>query len=171
MCLYTCPSLCVYPRDLCFLCGELLCSREPALFFFLFFLFSCLRVGLRSKASVCQYLVIVCASIFIFHSLWSLSPCVWPNYITWPCPVHITPTPCAPPMWRLKSSGMFLWMTRKDLVDGFVAYGSLLLFFVKSTSHFCIAFSARCVPCKRDAFHAHFRSLARTDVLWLLCLV
>lgn len=87
-----CPSTCVYPRDLCFLCGELLCFREPALYFF----FSCLGVGLRSKASVCQYLVIVCASIFIFHSVWSASPCVRRNYISWPCPLYITPTPCTP---------------------------------------------------------------------------
>lgn len=98
--LYMCPSTCVYPRHLCFfMWGTAVFERTCVVdffFFFFFFVFLCLGVGLRSKASVCQYLVIVCASIFIFHSLWSLSPCVWPNYITWPCPVHITPTPCAP---------------------------------------------------------------------------
>lgn len=81
-------------RSLFFMWGTALFWTCVVGFFFGFFL--CLRVGLRSKASVCQYLVIVCASIFIFHSLWSPSPCVRPNYITWPCPLHITPTPCTP---------------------------------------------------------------------------
>lgn len=94
MCFCTHVHPCVFiPGIFVFYVGN--CSVRENLRCFLFF-FSCLGVGLRSKASVCQYLVIVCASIFIFHSLWSLSPCVWPNYITWPCPVHITPTPCAP---------------------------------------------------------------------------
>lgn len=129
VCLYMCPSTCVYPRDLCFYVGN--CSVLNLRCCCFFFFFSCLGVGLRSKASVCQYLVIVCASIFIFHSLWSPSPCVRPNYITWPCPLHITPTPCnppPPPLTKRESSGIFLWATRKDLVDGFAAYRALLLF-------------------------------------------
>lgn len=112
MCLYLCPSTCVYPRDLCFLCGELLCFREPALDFF----FSCLGVGLRSKASVCQYLVIVCASIFIFHSVWSPSACVRPNYITWPCPLHPAPPPHKQGGCSLLVAQIFLWATSRVLV-------------------------------------------------------
>lgn len=139
--------------------------RSGFLFFFFFF-FLCLRVGLRSKASVCQYLVIVCASIFIFHSLWSLSPCVWPNYITWPCPLRITPTPCAARNVEAEVTGD-VPPGDQERFSRWIRGASLLSVF----SHFCICFSAQCIFCKRDAFHAHFRTLARADVLWLLCLV
>lgn len=89
---YVSVHVCLSQRSLFFMWGTAL--FWTCVVFFIFF--SCLGVGLRSKASVCQYLVIVCASIFIFHSVWSPSPCVRPNYITWPCPLHITPTPCTP---------------------------------------------------------------------------
>lgn len=86
--------VCVYPRVLGSLYVKRLHLRESLVFFF-FPSSQCLGAGLGSKGSVCQYLVIVSASIFISHSVWSLSPRVQPNYITWPCPVPLTPTPYA----------------------------------------------------------------------------
>lgn len=59
------------------------------------FSFLCLGAGLGSEGSARQYLVIVSASVFISHSVWSLSTRVHPHYITWPCPVPLTQTPYA----------------------------------------------------------------------------
>lgn len=92
--------LCVCPSCVCLSQGSRFLIRETAPFerepcVFFFPSSQCLGVGLGSKGSVCQYLVIVSASIFISHSVWSLSPRVQPNYITWPCPVPLTPTPDA----------------------------------------------------------------------------